>query len=39
MQGNMSGGVEHSFPEASSLPGFALRDGVSQSHKSEGEEL
>lgn len=47
MRGNVSGGVEHSFPEPSTMPGFPLRDGDSQSHLSdflvffffEGEEL
>ena len=35
MRGNASGGAEHSFPEASTLPGVPQREGDSQRHLSD----
>lgn len=35
VRGNASGGAEHSFPEASTLPGVPQREGDSQRHLSD----
>lgn len=35
VRGSASGGAEHSFPEASTLPGVPLREGDSQRHVSD----